>query len=117
MPFVLGHSSFGETPRAELDVRRSVAFATASLTTSATLNASQYILLVDTSGGAITATLPAASACQGRIYSLKLVDATNALTITPAGSDTIDGAASLVVTGLYDAPMIQSDGTSNWNLI
>ena len=42
---------------------------------------------------------------------------TNNITITPNGSDTIDGGASFVIEGDYEQFGFVSDGVSNWHLI
>jgi len=60
-----------------------------------TLTEADDILYVDTSGGTVTVTLPLAASTPGKEFFIKKVAAANTLTVNPAGSDTIDGAASL----------------------
>lgn len=63
---------------------------------------------------AFTVNLPTAASIGGRIYTLKNKQTANACTIDPAGSETIDGAATYsLVNG---AIQVQSDGT-NWRII
>jgi len=62
-------------------------------------------------------TLPSAAICEGRVYVVKRLNAgANAVTVTPAGAETIDGAATAVLGAQYAAVMIQSDG-ANWFII
>lgn len=69
---------------------------------------------VTTGAGGITITLPAASVSAGRPLTIKKVDSgVGRLTVTRAGSDTIDGLTSVTGKTQYDAIEIFSDGT-NW---
>lgn len=76
-------------------------------------------LIVDTSVSR-TITLPLASSLTpGRFYILK--DATgqadtNSILISPSGSDTIDGVASLTMDEEYGLRILVNDGVSNWNI-
>ena len=76
-------------------------------------------LSIDTSA-ARTITLPSiAAVSSGRIYILK--DATgqsntNAITITPNGSDTVDTASSATIDSNFGSRQLVSDGVSNWNI-
>lgn len=63
-----------------------------------------------------TLTLPAASANAGRVMIVKKTDSgTGLVTITRAGSDTIDGATTLVLTSQYDSVTLVCDGSAAWN--
>ena len=73
-------------------------------------------LWVDTTGGDITTTLPAANGCQSRVYIFKKKVEANNMIITPDGSETIDGAASLTFPTQYDCVGIQSNA-SGWNVL
>lgn len=72
---------------------------------------------VDATSGAVTASLlAAATAGDGFENTFKKTDSSaNAVTIDPNGSETIDDAASFVISGQYEAVTIRSDGT-NWNI-
>ncbi|MGK5091237.1 tail fiber domain-containing protein, partial [Deltaproteobacteria bacterium TL4] len=74
------------------------------------------IILADTSGGARTLTLPTAVGISGRIYTIKLATAGNTLTITPNGTETIDGSATQTLSVAGDVLTIVSDGT-NWSAL
>ncbi len=67
--------------------------------------------------GTFAATLVAATetdAAAGRIVTITSLSGTT--TITPDGSDTVNGAATLAVTA-GNSTTIQSDGVSNWEVI
>lgn len=65
-----------------------------------------------------TITLPAASGVPaGRTFTIKDESggaATNNITVTRAGSDTIDGATTKVINTNYGVTTVYSDGTSKW---
>jgi len=113
-----------------------VTFIAATITGAFTLNgglftpvttvaAATYDLLVTdllvhvdyTTTGAVTSlTLPTAQAADGRRITIKDVDGnadTNNITIDTEGSETIDGAATLVIDADYGFAELYSDGT-NW---
>jgi hypothetical protein len=52
----------------------------------------------DTSGGSISITLPPVSVNIGKVYTILKNNAANSITVTPDGSDTIDGGASATLT-------------------
>ena len=67
--------------------------------------------------GTFAANLPAASstdAAAGRLVRIKNIGA-GTITVTPDGSDTIDGAGSLALAA-GDAATLLSDGTSDWEV-
>jgi len=70
-----------------------------------------------TTTGAVTSlTLPTAQVVQGRELIVKDAGGnagTNNITVDTEGSETIDGAATAVINGNYDAARFYSDGT-NW---
>jgi Cu/Ag efflux protein CusF len=70
----------------------------------------------DATTAPIVATLPAAAAVQaGANYIIKKIDASvNAVTVTPAGSDLIDGQTSYALSAQYKYVSLFSDGVSNW---
>lgn len=69
---------------------------------------------------ATTQTLPAASAVPaGRVLTVKDEGgnaATNSITIARAGSDTVDGGTSAVISSNYGVARLYSDGVSKWFL-
>lgn len=79
-------------------------------------NADTYIA-VDASGGAVTITLPTATAQAGQIYTVKKIDSSaNAVTIDGDGAETIDGAATHVIGAQWGTAHIVSNGT-NWHVL
>ncbi len=75
-----------------------------------TLTTEQFVEA--SSGAAIEFTLPASSLSTGRAYRIYNKGA-GALTITPNGSDTIKGAASLSLAQ-YESAIVQADGLGDW---
>lgn len=67
------------------------------------------------SGGAFNLTLPASSLNTGRGYHIFNKGA-GAVTILPNGTDTIKGAASLVLAQ-YESGLLRSDGLGMWSVI
>lgn len=92
---------------------------TRSLTADASITTSDRnkLILCDASGGAIELTLPAASAAgDGFTIIVKKTDTgSNALTLTPDGSETIDGLSSIDIALPNDTRTLTSNG-SNWFL-
>lgn len=98
-----------------------ISFGTTCLQVAAayTLNASDHVLLVDSTAAARTITLPTAVGINGRRYTVKDWKgqaATNNITIDGAGSETIDGATTVVMNKAYLSYTIVSDG-ANWAII
>lgn len=82
-----------------------------TITASGTANATDYLILVDATAGAVVVTLPALSA--GRAISVKKIDASaNAVSIASAAL--IDGAASQPITPQYACLDVMCDGTTWW---
>lgn len=81
-----------------------------------TLTRTQSALLCDTTNGAITVNLPAASdLVQMRFVIRKIAGPpTNVITITPNGADTINGSSTLTINFTGSAASIFSDGASGW---
>lgn len=105
-------TSAGWVPRPQVDDERvTTGPHTANVTTSG-----EEVLLVDTSGGAVTVTLASADVATGN--SVAVVDVggaagTNTITVDTEGSETIDNASSAQVDSDYGAASYTSDGT-NW---
>lgn len=92
--------------------------AFASKTANYTLTATDQVILASASGGAFTLTLPAASSNSGKVFYLKKTDSTtNAVTISRAGSDTIEGATTTTLNTQYEILTLVSDGVSVWNIL
>ena len=76
-----------------------------------TLTQASFLVRVDTSGGAVTVTLPS-SMPEGKVFVIKDkgAAATNNITIATAGSETIDGAASISIISNHGAANLMFDG-------
>lgn len=89
-------------------------FAIVSKTTTYTALMSDYFIKGDTTGGAFVITLFTAVGNAGKELVIKNLGTSN-LTIDGAGSETIDGALTKVLTNKYASINILSDGSS-WNI-
>ena len=78
-----------------------------------TLTQASFLVRVDTSGGAVTVTLPS-SMPEGKVFVIKDKGAasSNAITIDTAGSETIDGAASIQIISNHGAANLMYDGSN-----
>ncbi len=89
-----------------------------SISSSAGLSASyqDHYVKVDTSGGAVTATLFTAVGNTGKRVNIKKTTSdANAVTIATTGGQTIDGGSTVTIARQYDAYTLVSDGT-NWGI-
>jgi len=78
-----------------------------------TATSTDYTILADATGGAITINLPTAASSTRRIYVVKKIDASgNNIVIDGDGGETIDGAATQTISVQYRTLMIQSNGTA-----
>lgn len=73
-------------------------------------------ILFDATGGAITVNLPAASSVPaGWEFRAEKIDVSaNAVTVTRAGADTIEGANTVALAAQYNNTRVTSDGVSKW---
>lgn len=96
---------------------RAMGYPIRTITTSTTIGTTDHTVLVDTSGGAVTITLPTASSAASRLYNIKKITSDpNKVTIDGNGSETIDGAATAEMTTQYESLTIQSNSTEWWIL-
>lgn len=88
-----------------------------SVSASTTITTSDYAILANSTAGAIAVTLPAASTVTGRIFFVKRVNAgANSVTVDPFGSETIDGAATHVLSAQWARVEFISNGSA-WFII
>ena len=86
-----------------------------SITASTTATLADDVILADATGGAITVTLPAVGNRQKIPLAVKKLDASvNAVTIAASGADTIDGAATLVISTQYACYTLVADANGYW---
>lgn len=91
-----------------------------ALTANTTLTvASGTLQTIDTSGGAVTVTLPDAATSSGKVFAVKKIAGSNAATLQRAGSDTIDGSNSVGFSASLQnqSILIESDGTTTWRIL
>lgn len=106
---------FGVTQAAALVATTTLTTTITTVTAAATLDATYQTVGVNATDGAVTITLPAAAGCTGRRYDIKKVDSSaNAVTIDGNGAETIDGAATKVLSTQYSSVTIISNGTNWW---
>lgn len=102
-----------------MQIAGSVSMAIRTVSANTTVNATDNTVLVNTTSAGLTITLPSASGISGRIYTIKKIGSggiDNELTISPAGSATIDGGSNYVIYNDYTFVTLQTDGT-NWYII
>ena len=79
---------------------------------------SGVIVPCDGSAGAFAPTLPPVASCYNRILIIKRVGSAGNITITPNGSETIDGAANYVLSAQWSCVWLYawspSGGTLQW---
>lgn len=86
----------------------------AAKTAAATITDRDGVVTGDATGGPFTLTLPTAVGRRGRLVVCKKLDASvNAVTVDGAGTETIDGAATVALTTQWQVVRLLSDGT-NW---
>lgn len=105
------------SPVSTLDVRGSLSLNTRNFTSSTTAASTDQTLLF-TGTSAATVTLPNASTCTGRMYTIKNISSTTPMpvvTIATTSSQTIDGSTSLLLSNSKATVTVVSDG-SNWNI-
>ena len=87
-----------------------------TFTADTTLTTAHDYVLVDTSAGAITITLPPASTRVGKQYDIKNIgNPVNDVTVDADGSETIDEALTAVLESQFERITIVNDG-SNWHI-
>lgn len=87
-----------------------------SKTANYTATDSDYFIKVDSTSGAVTITLPAASGRTGKVLVIKKIDASaNNVVVDGNASETIDGATTLTWNTQYASYSIFCDGTG-WNI-
>ena len=96
-------------------------FAYREVTAATTATAADRVIGVNTTSGAVTVTLPtAASVRSGFVLTIKDIGAateTNPITVARSGSDTIDGATSIILYAQYSAATLISNGSNAWRVI
>ena len=79
-------------------------------------NTGSEIILCDCTSNAITVNLPTAVGNQARLTIKKIDSTANTVTIDAAGSQTIDGGLTSVISAQYSSITVVSDN-SNWHIV
>ena len=88
-----------------------------TVTASETLDLFDDTVLVDTTSGDVTLTLPTAASSTGKQYSVtKSAGASNDAIVDPNGAETIGGETSIKLPSIGDRITFQSNGTS-WTIV
>lgn len=88
-----------------------------TVTTTATLDATQNTVLADATSGAFTITLPAVATSSNFQYNIKKIDSTaNAITIDGNASELIDGSTTKIINTQWDCITLHCDGSA-WYII
>lgn len=84
-----------------------------TITATGSIATTDSTILCDATSGAITFNLPSAAQGIRSIYHIKKIDASaNTVTIDPNGAETIDGAATKVLSAQWQSVTIQSNGAA-----
>ena len=131
----IDQDKFGDQINDDIDSLDSVLFAALNFQTSAetisfsvtaptvgsdTIADSKKLFLCDCTEGSISAALPAANTTgNGFIIGFKKTDSSTSysVTLSPDGSDTIDGESTYVLSSQYDWVILASDDSASWHVI
>jgi hypothetical protein len=88
-----------------------------SVETTGNVQSGDYLLLCDSTAGAVTVTLPPAALVPGRIYVFKRINAgANNVVVDGYASETIDGATTYTLSSQWAGVTVMSNGTA-WFII
>ncbi len=107
------------SPTAAFTTDRDVAFGVDPTVRTANFTVANYWFVpVDTTAGNVTATLPAAAGLPGQWYVFKKVSAdANVLTVSRAGADLIDGAATITTSAAYGRLSVVRSAAAAWSVV
>ncbi len=89
-----------------------------AVTAAVTLGTMDDLCTVNATSAPVVVTLPAARAGSGATLTVIKTDASaNAVTVTPAGSDTVGGAATWPLTAQNQSVTLVGDGGTNWLVV
>jgi len=113
-----GQSEFTTVTTEFLDVTGQITKPISTVTSTYTIGEDDSTILADATSAALAVNLPPASANAGRILTVKKIDSVtgHAVTITPNGTDTLDGASTKVITTQWQVVTVQAEG-SVWYVI
>lgn len=108
-------------PNSTLEINGSLSQKVETITATTTLGSDSNTIVCNNGATAITINLPSVSSpdCAGRIYTIKkgsMMSSTANVTIDGSGSQTIDGAATFLLSDDQGAVTIANDGTE-WKIM
>ncbi len=87
-------------------------------TATYTIAANTYYVRGDATAGAFTITLPPALNNQGRKVLIKKIDSSgNAVTVSRAGADTIEGSTTVSLGSQWNKTHLISNGVDTWEIL
>jgi hypothetical protein len=101
-------------PQTTLQVNGGVSFRVAIKTSSYTMTTSDYGILANASTAALTITLPPASKAGMVVHIKKIDNSSHAVTVSRAGTDTIEGAITKTLTAQYQSLTLLAGGNGVW---
>ncbi len=109
----------GTSPNSALTVGGSMSLPIVTKSANYTLATDNHTVLCNSATGGFTVSLPAASGCVGRVYTVKKTSMDGNLIVIHAssGTDYIDGSSNQYLYAPYAYFTVQSDGVSSWNII
>lgn len=108
---ITGFYGWFDTVRRWVDSRVKLANKTAAYTVESLV----YYVRADATSAGFTVTLPAASSHAGRqILVCKIDSSGNAVTVAAAGSDTIQGSATISLAAQWNKALLISNGNNGW---
>ena len=111
----VGKLGVGTTsPTTNLQVNGSVSVGVRAVTSATTMTTSDFAVLASASGGAFTVTLPKASN-KGMLVFIKKTDPSgNGVTVSRAGTDTIEGATTQTLSTPNSSLTLIAGGSGVW---
>lgn len=105
-------------PVSKLDVNGSLGAKVSTTNSSSYTLGDEFALFVTANSLGTIISLPSAATVKGRIYIVKRVANTYSISLSPDGSDLIDGAGSYnISTTVNSRVMFMSDGGTNWYIV
>jgi len=115
-PVTIGSSLFINGP-VEIDHGISTGIISISSAVSFTPDETYSTLLCDATSNTITILLPSTGDVrEGIIFTIKVINANNTVTVTPDGLEEINGSNSSITLALNESITIQSDGSNWWGI-
>ena len=90
------------------------AYKTRSITSNYTATSDDDVIFVDAGAGGVTVTLPPATNKGQFLAITKSEGSINVVTVSRAGTDTIQGAVSVSLTLIHQKVILCADGVSKW---